>query len=190
MSITEKNPVLEYIVKTLKEAIADAVVENLSPGVYMVIDGLDEIRLEAGADGKILITDERRIIYSEDLMEPLQNIHEAVKGDETMKAALESTTIIINGLNIETELVFQAIKDLLDQVSNSYEFNRNVSSKVTDLETIFKFGKHLFGMVISNTKEKISIRPTFPSAIDPGIKKTVTADVAKVEVAANKMFGK
>ncbi len=192
MSEIEKYPALDYIVKTLKTAIADSKVENPATGEYKIKDGNDEIHLkhELNKDGvtTILITDKRNIIFSEDLLETLQDIHEGVKGNNELKAALEAATIIINGLNIETDFVFQAIKDFLDQVSNSYEFMQVVEANVTKIGAGFKFGKHIFRLNISNEPEQITIETRFTPTFDPGVQKTISDDIKKVELAVNKMF--
>lgn len=189
MSEIEKYPVLDHIVKTLQNAIADSKVESLSPNEYTVKDGNDEIRLkQEDKSNEIHITDKRRIIYSEDLLEVLQDMHEDAKLNQALKSALQASTIIINELNIETELVFQAIKDFLDQVSNSYEFMQTVETKVTKIGAGFKFGKHIFRININNEANEITIEPRFTASFDAGIQKTITADIIKVEQAVNKMF--
>lgn len=189
MSATEKYPALDYIVKTLKNAIADAKVENTLANEYLIKDGNDEIVLKQ--DGlKILITDSRRIIYSEDLLETLQQIHmhRDVKGNLELKAALETITIIINDLDIETELIFQAVKDFLDQLSNSYEFLQVVDSNITKIGVGFKFGKHIFRLNITNELQQISLEPRFTASFDAAIQNTINADIQKVQLAINKMF--
>ena len=193
MSKLEKHPVLNHIVNTLQTAIADSKVENPSSNEFIIKDGNDEIHLiEVQSADKnsvtVLITDKRRIIFSEDLLETLQDIHEQVKGNPELKTALEKASIIINELNIETEFVFQAIKDFLDQVSNSYEFIQNVETNITKIGAGFKFGKHIFRINITNDPEKISIETRFTPTFDPAIQKTISADIDKVEKAVNKMF--
>lgn len=193
MSKLEKHPVLNHIVNTLKTAIADSKVENPSLNEFILKDGNDEIHLiEVQSADKnsvsILITDKRRIIFSEDLLETLQDIHHDVKGNPELKTALEKASIIINELNIETEFVFQAIKDFLDQVSNSYEFIQTVETNITKIGAGFKFGKHIFRINITNNPEKISIETRFTPSFDAGIQKTISADIDKVEKAVNKMF--
>ncbi len=193
MKETEKFPVLDHIVETLKNAIADAKVENQLPNEYKIKDGNDEIHLKQelsdnGSAVTVLITDKRRIIFSEDLLETLQDIHEGVKGNEALKAALKSAKIIINDLDIETEMVFQAIKDFLDQVSNSYEFIKAIDNEINKIGAGFKFGKHIFRINITNDPAQITIEPRFNAAIDTGVQKTVTDDVLKVQKAVNKMF--
>ena len=193
MSEREKYPVLDHIVNTLKNAIADAKVENPSPNEYIIKDGNDEILLKQLPNEvvtTVFITDNRRIIYSEDLLETLQQIHmhKDVKGNQELKNALEKTTIIINDLNIETELIFQAIKDFLDQLSNSYEFIQTVENNITKIGAGFKFGKHIFRINITNEPEKISIEPRFSASFDSSVQQTITIDINKVQIAVNKMF--
>lgn len=193
MSEIKKYPALEHIVKTLKNAIADAKVENLLPNEYLIKDGNDEIHLKeitVKNETTIFITDKRRIIYSEDLLETLQQIHmhKDIKGNNELKNALENTKIIINDLNIETELIFQAIKDFLDQVSNSYEFIQTVENEITKIGAGFKFGKHIFRINITNEPLQISIETRFTKSFDSAIQKTINADIAKVQLAVNKMF--
>jgi len=193
MNEREEYLALAYIVKTLTKAIADSKVEQKSANEYTVKDGNDIIDLKQVANAAnngddIVITDKRNIIFSEDLLETLQDIHTTVKGNDTLKSALENATIIINGLNIETDFVFQAIKDFFDQVSNSYEFVQTVETNVTKIGAGFKFGKHIFRVNITNDLEQISIEPRFTASFDSGIQKTITEDVAKVQQAVNKMF--
>lgn len=193
MSEREKYPVLDHIVNTLKNAIADAKVENPSPNEYIIKDGNDEILLKQLPNEvvtTVFITDNRRIIYSEDLLDTLQQIHmhKDVKGNQELKNALEKTTIIINDLNIETELIFQAIKDFLDQLSNSYEFIQTVENNITKIGAGFKFGKHIFRINITNEPEKISIEPRFSASFDNSVQQTIVTDINKVQKAVNKMF--
>jgi len=187
MSEIEQYPVLAYIVDMLKKAIADSKIEQPSANSYKVKDGNDEILLEQNGD-TVLITDKRNIIFSEDLLEALQNIHESVKKNDELKSALAAATIIINGLNIETELVLQAIKDSLDQLSNSYEFLQVVESDITKIGVGFKFGKHAFRLNISNEPKEVLIETRFTPTFDATIKQTITADLIKVQNAVNKLF--
>jgi deoxyxylulose-5-phosphate synthase len=115
-------------------------------------------------------------------------MHKDVKGNQELKNALEKTTIIINDLNIETELIFQAIKDFLDQLSNSYEFIQTVENNITKIGAGFKFGKHIFRINITNEPEKISIEPRFSASFDNSVQQTIVTDINKVQKAVNKMF--
>lgn len=185
----EECKALAYVVKTLTKAIADSKVEQKSVNEYTVRDGNDEIHLKQDtASDNIIILDKRNIIFSEDLLETFQDIHETVKGDADLKDLLKRTTIIINGIDIETDFVFQAVKDFLDQVSNSYEFVQTVETDVTKIGAGFKFGKHIFRLNIDNQSDKVSLEPRFVKTFDSGIQKTITEDISKVELAVNKMF--
>ena len=193
MKMAEEYTALAYIVKTLTKAIADSKVEQVSASEYVVRDGNDAIFLKqdtSDSEGNdvISIKDDRKIIFSEDLLETLQDIEDSVKGNDALKASLAATTIIINGLDIETDFVFQAVKDFLDQVSNSYEFVQTVETEVTKIGAGFKFGKHIFRLNITNDAEKITLEPRFVATFDAGIKKTVSDDIIKVQLAVNKMF--
>ena len=191
--MAEEYTALAYIVKTLTKAIADSKVEQVSASEYVVRDGNDAIFLKqdtSNSEGNdvISIKDDRKIIFSEDLLETLQDIEDSATGNDALKASLAATTIIINGLDIETDFVFQAVKDFLDQVSNSYEFVQTVETEVTKIGAGFKFGKHIFRLNITNDAEKITLEPRFVATFDAGIKKTVSDDITKVQLAVNKMF--
>ena len=193
MNEATQYPILTYLVNFIREAIADAPVTQESDIIYSIKDGNDEIRLvqvsEADAAETIIeITDIKKILTSEDLLETLQHIELEVRESDPLRKGLENTQIIVNGLNIETDFIFQGTKSFLDEVSNSYEFYKMVSTKVNHIESVFRFGDHLFGIVITNEKEAVNLKATFPSSFDAGVKATVSADVAKVESAVNKMF--
>lgn len=191
MKTIEEYAALAYVVKTITKAIADLDVEQKSASEYVIKDGNDAIFLTQETTDKgtvIAIKDDRKIIFSEDLLEPLQDIADSVKGNDALKASLNETTIIINGLDIETEFVFQAVKDFLDQVSNSYEFVQTVETEVTKIGAGFKFGKHIFRLNITNGADKVVFEPRFVATFDEGVKKTISADLVKVEAAVNKMF--
>lgn len=191
MKTIEEYAALTYVVKTITKAIADLDVEQQSANEYVIRDGNDAIFLkqETTATGSVItIKDDRKIIFSEDLLEPLQDIAASVKGNDALKASLTETKIIINGLDIETEFVFQAVKDFLDQVSNSYEFVQTVETEVTRIGAGFKFGKHIFRLNIDNGADRVVFEPRFVATFDEGVKKTISADLIKVEAAVNKMF--
>lgn len=191
MKKTEENIALSYVVKTITKAIADSQVEQGLINEYVIKDGNDTIFLKQDLNNNaILITDKRNILFSEDLLETLQDIHLSVKGNEELKAALQNSTIIINGLDIETDFVFQAIKDFLDQLSNSYEFVQTVETEITKIGVGFKFGKHIFRLNITNEPATITLEPRFVKSFDAGIQKTITEDINKVQIAVNKMFKK
>lgn len=193
MSEIKQYPVLEYIVSVLKNAIADSKVETPSQGVAVVKDGNDTIQLEqltdeTGKSTQIVISDRKLIVISEDLLEPLQTIHETVKGNEDLKAALKATTIIINGLSIETELIFQSVKDCFDELSDSYEVLKTIGKEATKLKISLKFGSNPFDLIIVNEPAAISVSPSFTKALDAGVTKAIESDVLKVQNAVNKMY--
>jgi len=186
-------PVLEYIVNLLKNAIADAKVEKQSDTVSVVKDGNDTIRLEQLFDNNgnstgIAITDKKDIIFSEDLFETLDKIDESAKGDATLKAALKNAIIIINDLDVETQLIFQSVKDCFDQLSNSYEFVKINKKEVNKLKAQFKFGKHSFDLSVVNEANEIFVTADFAAAVDAPVRKTIEADILKVQNAINKIF--
>lgn len=193
MNEAKEYPILKYLVNFIREAIADAPVTQESETTYLIKDGNDEIRLtqvsDAGAVETIIeITDLKCILTSEDLLDALQHIELEVTETDPLRKDLESTQIIVNGLNIETEFIFQGARSFLDELSTDYEFYKMVIAKVNHIESVFKFGDNLFGLVITNEKDTVQIKATFPSSFDAGIKKTVIENVTKVEVAVNKMF--
>ena len=186
-------PVLEYIVNLLKNSIADAKVEKQSNTVSVVKDGNDIIRLEQLFDNNgnstgIAITDKKDIIFSEDLFETLDKIDESAKGDATLKAALKNAIIIINDLDVETQLIFQSVKDCFDQLSNSYEFVKINKKEVNKLKAQFKFGKHSFDLSVVNEANEIFVTADFAAAVDAPVRKTIEADILKVQNAINKIF--
>lgn len=195
MSEINQYPVLDYLVNVLKNAIADSKVEKQSQSVSVVKDGNDIIHVEqlfdeSGNKAKIVITDKKLIVISEDLLEPLQSIHTTVKGNEGLKKELEAATIIINGLDIETELVFQAARDCFDELSDSYEFSKNVEKEVSRLKAPLKFGANPLELIIVNNATSIQVTPNFIKALDAGVTKAIETDVAKVQNALNKHFKK
>lgn len=191
MSEIKKNTALEFIVNTLQDAIADSKIETLSPNECIVKDGNDEIQLVQEIDGdlvNILITDSRKIIYSEDLVETLEFIHMDVLEEDPMRKVLESTRIIINGLDINTDYIAQAIKELLDELSTSYEFVRPIKNNINQFQSRYKFDKFLFELIVKNEAKEITVASIFAAGFDPSIQVTIEKDVKKVEQALNKMF--
>ncbi|TDQ06217.1 hypothetical protein [Pedobacter metabolipauper] len=191
MTKIQQDPVLGYIVDLIKDAIADAKVEQKSETVAIIKDGNDSIQIEQTTEGSnisIHITDKKEILYSEDLLEPLQDIHESVKSDAKLKAALQKATIIVNGLSIETEFIFQAVKDSFDTLSTSYEFVKIIEKRTNGLTVAFKFGDHKFQLDVINNPEAVKVTAEFGSSLDAKISKTIGTDVAKVESALNKLF--
>lgn len=190
MSNITPNPVLEHVVNVIKNVISDIKIEYTSTNVANLKDGNAPIYLEQHLDesGKlaIFIKDPKDIIFSEDLLPELNSLDEGVKG--ALKSELQAATIIINDLNVATQIIFQSAKDAFDQISNSYEFAKNIEKDITKVKSTFKFGSNVFDLTILNEPELISITPEFAASFNPAIKKTVEDDAQKVQNALNAMF--
>ena len=190
MSNITPNPVLEHVVNVIKNVISDIKIEYTSTNVANLKDGNAPIYLEQHLDesGKlaIFIKDPKDIIFSEDLLPELNSLDEGVKG--ALKSELQAATIIINDLNVATQIIFQSAKDAFDQISNSYEFAKNIEKDITKVKSTFKFGSNVFDLTILNEPELISITPESAASFSPAIKKTVEDDAQKVQNALNAMF--
>ncbi|WP_222537829.1 hypothetical protein [Pedobacter polysacchareus] len=190
MSNITPNPVLEHVVNVIKNVISDIKIEYTSTNVANLKDGNAPISLEQHLDesGKlaIFIKDPKDIIFSEDLLPELNSLDEGVKG--ALKSELQAATIIINDLNVATQIIFQSAKDAFDQISNSYEFAKNIEKDITKVKSTFKFGSNVFDLTILNEPELISITPEFAASFNPAIKKTIEDDAQKVQNALNAMF--
>jgi hypothetical protein len=193
MSDIKQHAVLTYISEKIKSAIADAKLEKPSESVSVIKDGNDQIHLEqlsggAGNGITIQITDKKEILYSEDLLETLQNIEEGTESQKELYGALSSTTIVVNGLSIETDFVFQAVKDCFDTLSTSYQFVKTLSKRINGLTMSFQFGDHKFQLVVVNDPDTIIITCNLDEVKDAKVKKAIESDVIKVQQALNKMF--
>jgi hypothetical protein len=183
--------VLEYVVNLIKNTISDAKIEYGSIGTATLKDGNDTLYLEqkfdlSGNFATIFINDPREIIYSEDLLSPLHTLHEGAQ--EGLKAALQTATIIVNDLDVETQLVFQTVKDGFDQLSNSYEFVKPTKKETTKVTGSFKFGKHIFILTVINESDRIFVTPEFAAGFDPSIRKTIEGDASKVQNAVHAIY--
>jgi hypothetical protein len=193
MSDIKQHAVLTYISEKIKSAIADAKLEKPSESVSVIKDGNDQIHLEqlsggAGNGITIQITDKKEILYSEDLLETLQNIEEGTESQKELYGALSSTTIVVNGLSIETDFVFQAVKDCFDTLSTSYQFVKTLSKRINGLTMSFQFGDHKFQLVVVNDPDTIIITCDLDEVKDAKVKKAIESDVIKVQQALIKMF--
>lgn len=193
MSTTQQYQVLEFISEKIKKAIADAVLQNPSESVAIVKDGNDSIKMEQLAGDapnttSIFITDNRNILYSEDLLTTLQDIHEGTESKPALYAALKETSIVVNGLSIETEFVFQGVKDCFDTLSSSYEFVKIIEKNINALTIAFVFGDTKFTVAVANEPELITVSAEIANATDAKVKKTIDGDVVKVQSALNKIF--
>ncbi|RBQ11373.1 hypothetical protein [Pedobacter miscanthi] len=174
-----QSKALELVVGIIKDTISDIKIENTSANTVTLKDGNATIQLTQregeNADLEtVVIVDPKDIIYSEDLLPELND--------------LTSVTVIINGLDIETHLVFQAVRDCFDQISNSYEFLKIFEKDVNTIKSGFKFGSNAFVLTVVNEKDQILISTEFAASFDAAIRKTVEADALKVQTAVHKMI--
>lgn len=193
MSEIKQSPVLKHIVNVIKNAIADSKVEEQSESVSVIKDGNDSIHITQLFDSTenidtIFITDKKEILFSEDLLETLQDIHETAKADANLKKALQAAAIVVNDLSIEMDFIFQAARASFDELSDSYEFVKATEKNIEELTAQFKFGDNKFDLTIKNESDKIHIAAEVNKLVTPAVKKTIEADVAKIEQALNKMF--
>ena len=181
MAENKSYQVLELVVSVLQESIADSRVQKESENTAVLKDGNDFIRLEQEFDGDtavILITDKKDIIYSEDLLETLLRIQ---KNESP-------ASFIINGLNVEAELILHAVRDHFDAASSSYEFVRAVERNVHEMKVRLKFGDHLFEVDVKNNTDQITVIPTFDKPLDASVQLTIEADTIQVQAGVNKQF--
>ncbi len=185
-------PVLAYVVKLIKNTITDIKTEYIAPASVELKDGNDTIYLQQRSDengnpSTIFIKDPKDIIFSEDLLPSLKNLQEGAEG-KTAEALLNAR-VIINDLDVETQLIFQAVKDHFDEISNSYEFFKAIEKQTDKIKSSFKFGSHSFELTVINQTPLISVTAGFSPSFDESIKKTIENDAAKVQLAVQKIFG-
>lgn len=193
MSETKQYPVLKHIVNVIKNAIADSKVEEQSQSVSIIKDGNDSIHIKQLFDSTediatLFITDKKEILFSEDLLETLQDIADSAKGDAALKKLLQATTIIVNDLTIETDFIFQAVKESFNELSDSYEFIKTTEKNIEELAAQFKFGDNRFDIKLKNESDIIRIEAQVNDAVTPKVKKIIEADVVKIEQGLTKMF--
>ena len=175
MSNFTPSPVLAHVVNIIKNAISDLKIQYASAADAILKDGNDSIYLEQRFD-TVFINDQRDIIFSEDLLPVL--------------AKLQTTTIVINDLDVETHLILQAAKDAFDQLSSSYEFVKTAEKELTKVKSEFKFENHRFEVTIINEPKRVSVEAEFSSKVDSVIKKIIEADTFKVQQALGGIFKK
>ena len=193
MSEITQSPVLAYVVEVLKNAIIDAKVEILSAYESAVIDGSDAIRLkeeldENGDTAAVWITDKKEILYSEDLLETIYNIHKGAGNDATLKRALLAANMIVNGLNVEAELMFHAVRDQFYSLGSSYEFVRFLERADQQFKFSMTFGDHKFVLNVLNEPAEINIDAEFDDSVAPVIRETILKDLHYVKEEINAEF--
>ncbi|MCY1541572.1 hypothetical protein D9M68_772720 [compost metagenome] len=127
-------------------------------------------------------------MFSEDLLPVLKDLAKDAKGE--LKSTLQTTSIVINELDIETRLILETAKDAFDQLSSSYEFVRTTANKLSKVKSKFKFENHLFEVLITNETDQLLVEPDFSSTLDPTIQKIIAADTFKVQQALQSIFEK
>lgn len=192
MSNSKEYQVLAFVSDNIKKAIADAKLIKESDSVVIIKDGNDSIKMEQLTDdaGKasLIISDPRNILYSEDLLTTLQDIHVGTAENASLYKALTTVSIVVNGLSIETEFVFQAVKDSFDTLSSSYEFVKIIEKNVNSLTIAFLFGDTKFSVAVLNETAAITVNADISEKTDAKVKATIAGDVAKVQSALNKLF--
>jgi hypothetical protein len=184
-------PVLEYVVNVIKKAISDIKIEYASISVANLKDGNDTIILEqlfdsSGTFATILISDPSEIIISEDLLPVLNELHQQAEGK--LQMALQGTTVILNGLDVETQLIFQAVRNGFDEISDSYEFGEVLDKETTKVKSDLKFGANELKLTVMNEQFHIFVVPEFDASFDPAVRKTIEADALKVQHAVFAIF--
>jgi len=193
MSEIKQYPVLKHIVNVIKNAIADSKVDEQSESVSIIKDGNDSIHVKQLFDdtdkiASIFITDKKEILYSEDLLETLEDIAQTAKSDANLKKALEATKIIVNDLSLQTEFILQEVKAAFDELSDSYEFGKTTEKNIEEFSASYKFGDNKFDIKVVNNADAIKLEAKIDSAVKPAVKKTIEADVDKIGKALNNSF--
>jgi len=184
-------PVLAYVVDLIKGAVADIKIEYTAADTVTLKDGNDTIHIEQRFDetGKIatiFIKDPKDIIFSEDLLPVLNDIQKGAAAKSTPE--LQQAKVIINDLYVETDIIFQAVKDCFDEVSSSYEFGKTVEKEPNVTKNTYKFGSNFFGLTVINEADQIIVKTGFTATTDDAVKKIIENDAVKVQKAVNKMF--
>jgi hypothetical protein len=195
MSETKQYAALEYIVDVLQKAIIGSKVKQITPDESAIIDGNASIRVKQqfesdGNKAGIFIRDEKEILYSEELLEEVYKIHEGVN-DAGLKETLSAANIMINGLNIETELIFHAVRDQLYTLSGSYEFKKFIGRDIQKIKFNMSFGDELtFELTVSNNPDSVTIETLTGESVPPAVKTVINADLETIRLEINKQFKK
>lgn len=196
MSEIKQYAALEYVVEVLQKAIFGSKVKQLAPDEIAIIDGNAAIGIKQhvesnGSSAAIVLRDKKEILYSEDLLETLYNIHKGAKLDATLKATLSPSNIVINGLNIEAELIFHALRDHFYALGDSYEFQKFIEKNNQQMRFSMSFGDDvIFELVVLNEPDAISIETIVGEKVAPAVKAAIAADVESVRLEINSEFKK
>ncbi|RQO74884.1 hypothetical protein DBR43_05755 [Pedobacter sp. KBW06] len=191
MSEINQYAALEYLVGVLQKAIIGSKVKQITTDESAIIDGNASIRLKLlpennGNPASIFIRDEKEILYSEELLEEVYKTHE-----RTDHPALAPANIMINGLNIEAELIFHAVRDQFYTLSGSYEFKKFIERNNQQVRFSMTFGDELtFEFIISNESDLVTIEALIAESAPAALKAVINTDVETVSQEINKQFKK
>ncbi|MET1056644.1 MAG: hypothetical protein ABWY16_15150 [Pedobacter sp.] len=196
MSETKQYAVLEYIVDVLQKSIIGSKVKQITPDESAIIDGNASIFIKQRFEGngniaEILIRDAKEVLYSEELLEKVYKIHEGAAKHAGLKDAMSGANIIINGLNIEAELIYHAIIDHFYTLSDSYEFLKFTEKNIQQMKFSMNFGDDLtFEVSVSNEADSVSIEPLIGKSVAAKVQAAIQADVEKIRNEINNEFKK
>ncbi|MBG6233866.1 hypothetical protein IWX76_000421 [Pedobacter sp. CAN_A7] len=194
MSEIKQYAALEYVVEVLQKAILGSKVKQLAPDEIAIIDGNAAIGIKQqvernGSTTSIVIRDKKEILYSEDLLETVYHIHKGATHDAGLKAALLNANIMINGLNIEAELIFHAIRDQFYALGDSYEFLKFIEKDNQQMKFNMTFGDDVvFELIVLNEPTAVTITAISGKAAAPAVKAAIKLDVESVSLEINKQF--
>ncbi|WP_342331574.1 hypothetical protein [Pedobacter sp. FW305-3-2-15-E-R2A2] len=196
MSEIKQYAALEYLVDVLQKAIIGSKVKQLTPDESAIIDGNASIRLKQHSESNgnnvaISIRDEKEILYSEELLEEVYKIQERKDCPAGLKAALAPANIVINGLNIEAELIFHAVRDQFYALNGSYEFKKFIERNNQQIKFSMTFGDELtFELIIFNEGDLVAIEAVVGESVPSAVKAVINADMENVRMEINKEFKK
>lgn len=196
MSEINQYAALEYLVDVLQKAIIGSKVKQLTTDESAIIDGNASIRLKQqpennGNPASIFIRDEKEILYSEELLEEVYKIQERKDYPASLKAILTASNIMINGLNIEAELIFHAVRDQFYALNGSYEFQKFTERDNQKVKFNMTFGDELtFELVISNEADLVAIEAVIGESVPSAVKAVINADMESVRLEINQQFKK
>jgi hypothetical protein len=194
MSEIKQYAELEYVVEVLQKAILGSKVKQLAPDEIAIIDGNAAIGLKQqvesiGNTTTIVIRDKKEILYSEELLETVYHIHKGANHDTGLKASLSNANIMINGLNIEAELIFHAIRDQFYALGDSYEFLKFIERDNQQMKFNMTFGDDVvFELIVLNEPKAVTITAISGKSAAPAVKAAINLDVESVSLEINKQF--
>lgn len=196
MSEIKEYAALDYVVDVLQKAIIGSKVKQIASNESAIIDGNVAITLKQSAENNgntdtILIRDQKEILYSEELLEEVYKIHKGANLDASLKATLSPANIVINGLNIEAELIFHAVRDNFYALSGSYEFLNFIEKDIQQMKFNMNYADELtFEIIVLNESDSVIIETVIKESVAPAVKAAINADVKKVALEINKQFKK